>query len=722
MFSGIRRNFRPSSDRAETPSSPQRRAGPQAGSPMAPALQPRRGGNEGAAPSSPPRPPRNRNALGAIASLMRSPQRHATERASPQAGTSRPGPAQVALTVAQDVDQWRQAAERDLPNMTADYGQYDLHAQDIRPMYVQQVARTLARAAEQGLTHVTIEHLPAASLPHSIGRLPHLEELSVRGTECIGLPDSIGDLANLTHLNVAGNPGIKRLPEGIARLDQLTTLRATAMPLQVLPQGIGGLHRLTELRLSGGSYEQLPQGFTSLSALKTLQISASRPSRGGGQGLQVLPHDMGRLRSLETLDLSSQRSLRTLPDSLADLAQLRELNLADCSKLTELPRQFGRLQSLTTLTLKRNDGLLRLPESLGNLTRLAQLDLSDCKNLQALPASMGDLQSLLKLDLTGCTGLRELPASLSQLPANCQILVPLGLQAQLRQLRPPRRRAGQATGAGAPARPRVRPRPAALPPRPARPAATPPPVTATQVAAWKERLAPFSREDGANRFSQWTDAVCRRQGEGGLTDNGVAQMERIVQAASRSAPLRAKLFAFATEHVRVQRDMETGVTMNHVPAQTFMGVNEAHDVYLTHMVSDPRHASRHEAYALLREAVRERFGRMAPNEALLALAGRAPRGTPSDRYSARPWPALAAYVQTHDKAGQDFATRGGDVIGALADASADGDIHEHDMLVGADTVKHAQAMLLHDRYLAVATALLGQRAPARTPALNPARR
>jgi hypothetical protein len=428
---------------------------------------------------------------------------------------------------------------------------------------------------------------------------------------------------------------------------------------------------------------------------------------------------MGRLRSLTTLDLGNQRGLSTIPDSVADLALLRGMNLADCSGLTKLPDRLGQLQNLRILKLKRNEGLRQLPESLGNMTNLKQLDLSHCKNLRALPANLGDLQRLEKLNLTGCTSLRELPASLSRLPANCEILVPSNLAAQLRELRPSQRHAAQATGPGAAARPPLRRRPTALPPGPARPTHVPLPVANLRVAAWKERLAPHSEEDGAKRFSQWMDAVNTR----GPRPGDAAKMETIVEAAATSAPLRAKLFTFATDHMHVQRNLETGVTMTHVLPGTFTSVRDAHDVYLAHMVSDSEHTPRDAAYALLGNAIRERYGHMPQAEAIRELAGDAPTGIArADRYAAPPWAALVAYVQAHDEEAQALATQGGGLISRMTEAADDSEINQGDLLDGNKTVKNAINMLMHDRYMAVATELLAQRAPARSPTINPALR
>ncbi|HET7865902.1 MAG TPA: hypothetical protein VFL86_15995, partial [Burkholderiaceae bacterium] len=382
-----------------------------------------------------------------------------------------------------------------------------------------------------------------------------------------------------------------------------------------------------------------------------------------------------------------------------------ELKLASCSSLTELPSALGRLENLRGLALKRNSNLTRLPDSLCDLHNLKTLDLSHCDKLQSLPANLGNLQRLQKLDLTGCTALQTLPASLAQLPARCEILLPYSLQAQLRQLRPPPRAAVPMRAAG--------PSTAARPERPAhvpRPAAN----ARAQVAAWKERLAPFANEVDANRFAQWMDAVSRSN-QGHFSRHETARMDRIVQAASGSPALRTRLNAYAAEQVQLQRNAMTGMTMTEVPPTTHSTVEDLHDVYVAHVVADPRLATPDAAYALLRQSAREGFGHLGPRQGIQRLAGDRPAAEGRTRFAAPPWPPLEAFVKTHDVEGRALAERGGDVIDALIDAGAAGDIGEYDMKTGVDAVKSANDMLLHDRYLAVARELLASTRPAADP-------
>ncbi|EFJ10350.1 hypothetical protein SELMODRAFT_48879, partial [Selaginella moellendorffii] len=103
---------------------------------------------------------------------------------------------------------------------------------------------------------------------------------------------------------------------------------------------------------------------------------------------------------LETLDLSSSRSLQSIPDSLGNLANLSYLNLEDCRKLKSFP--VDALLKLTKLVYLNGRGCAmdafpqltwlqisscgidQLPEWFASLTTLRTLELCSLKNLDVI--------------------------------------------------------------------------------------------------------------------------------------------------------------------------------------------------------------------------------------------------------------------------------------------------------------------------------------------------
>ncbi len=88
--------------------------------------------------------------------------------------------------------------------------------------------------------------------------------------------------------------------------------------------------------------------------------------------------------------------LKTIPESLGELSQLRTLDLQN-NQLISLPKTIGKLIELTTLDLEKNQ-LTTLPEEIGKLTKLKYLYLKQ-NNLTTLPSSLTNLSNLKQMTL-----------------------------------------------------------------------------------------------------------------------------------------------------------------------------------------------------------------------------------------------------------------------------------------------------------------------------------
>ncbi len=160
---------------------------------------------------------------------------------------------------------------------------------------------------------------------------------------------------------------------------------------------------------------------------------------------------LGRYPDLEVLSIRCLEDLKALPESLGQLARLKELRMDNgngCAMNPKLPQSMGNLQALETLVLvgaqdPREPGstphvLQPFPKSMSQLRNLKHLDLGrngmeevpafvqDLSNLQTLgfgwnmqvkelPRFLANLRELETLDLMS-DGLADLPDFLSQLP------------------------------------------------------------------------------------------------------------------------------------------------------------------------------------------------------------------------------------------------------------------------------------------------------------------
>lgn len=241
-------------------------------------------------------------------------------------------------------------------------------------------------AANPHKTELILQGVPASDLPEALGKLKHLKSLSIMGSEATALPDSIGDLQQLEVLQLAGTPKLKELPARLVLLVGLKRLVVHQTPLKSLLHDIGNMRELREISLSRGTYPTLPDSITHLPLLETLRVEGPQ----GEGGLTRLPHNLGMLASLKTLEISQHARLFALPDSIWQLKNLVTLSVKDCP-MVMLPGRLDELQALQTLSLSGCDKLVRLPGSITSIHGLRQLNLSGCTGLTSLPQEIGKL-------------------------------------------------------------------------------------------------------------------------------------------------------------------------------------------------------------------------------------------------------------------------------------------------------------------------------------------
>ncbi|CAL2254889.1 unnamed protein product [Prunus armeniaca] len=169
-------------------------------------------------------------------------------------------------------------------------------------------------------------------LPLSIENLTGLIELNLEACKnLLSLPSIICSLASLKYLHLSGCSLIDQLPENIGSLELLKVLDACQTAIRRLPLSILLLKNLQRLCLAGCKGLQLPHSFSGLSSLVFLILS------GCGLGEGAIPDDIGIcLSSLRVLHLS-ENNFESIPESISQLSELRELSLFKCCNLRFLP-------------------------------------------------------------------------------------------------------------------------------------------------------------------------------------------------------------------------------------------------------------------------------------------------------------------------------------------------------------------------------------------------
>jgi len=129
-----------------------------------------------------------------------------------------------------------------------------------------------------------------------------------------------------------------------------------------------------------------------------------------------IPPELGRLSSLEVLNLWGNGFSGRIPSELGNLANLRELYLWSNELSGEIPPDLGNLTKLTTMQLEFNQLSGEIPPELGKLSSLEKLWLYENQLSGEIPSELGNLSSLTWLNLSQNRLSGAIPAELGNLP------------------------------------------------------------------------------------------------------------------------------------------------------------------------------------------------------------------------------------------------------------------------------------------------------------------
>ncbi|KAL8538247.1 hypothetical protein ACS0TY_000284 [Phlomoides rotata] len=218
-----------------------------------------------------------------------------------------------------------------------------------------------------------------------------LAMLGLNGNHLQGtLPPS---LANCTHLEVIdlGNNMIKdTFPQWLHTLPQLKILILKSNNFYGSITSPFTNNSFTNLQIFDLSYNNftglLPEKlFARLQAIKNQSISPADRLYMGRKSYEysvtlavkgAVVEFTKVLKILNTVDLSSNNFIGSIPDSLSNLTSLRLLNLSHNSIHGSIPPALGHMSNLEQLDLSSNQLTGGIPQTLTSLTFLADLNLS----------------------------------------------------------------------------------------------------------------------------------------------------------------------------------------------------------------------------------------------------------------------------------------------------------------------------------------------------------
>ncbi|KAJ4844083.1 hypothetical protein Tsubulata_027513 [Turnera subulata] len=247
----------------------------------------------------------------------------------------------------------------------------------------------------------------------------NLVELNLSSSNVTELWQGEQNLANLKELNLSHCRHLSTFPNfsNATNLERLNLQFCTSLERVSLPTR--PLNKLLDLDMRYcTSLVSLPASINSRS-LRTINFSGCSSLRKCPQItgenitymslnetlIEELPHSIGFLESLITLNLKGCKRLGKLPDSISLLKSLIIFDLSGCSSITKIS-----LLSETIRYLYLNGtGIEELPSSIDRLPRLCYLDLMNCTRLQNLPSSIFELKYMEKLVLSCCSSITTFP-------------------------------------------------------------------------------------------------------------------------------------------------------------------------------------------------------------------------------------------------------------------------------------------------------------------------
>ncbi|KAI3455543.1 hypothetical protein Pfo_012206 [Paulownia fortunei] len=152
--------------------------------------------------------------------------------------------------------------------------------------------------------------------------------------------------------------------------------------------------------------ELLPSDIIDCTCLRVLSLCEC--------GLQEIPIYMENLIHLRYLDLTGNRLIEQVPQTICKLYILETLYLSYCG-LKEVRREIGNLIHLRHLDLSWNGYVKELPEAICNLHDLRTLDLAYCASLCKLPEGLHKLVHLRHIPNDYTHILHQIPQGLEQL-------------------------------------------------------------------------------------------------------------------------------------------------------------------------------------------------------------------------------------------------------------------------------------------------------------------
>ena len=205
-----------------------------------------------------------------------------------------------------------------------------------------------APSRELDLSEFQLTSLPEV-FDHYVFRR-NLQHLDLQTNRIVELPVTFTALQSLETLNLNDNLELRALPH---QLGELTHLRELSLEQEVeedellmieFPESLGDLYNLRTLKLSGYQLDQAPVPLVGLEHLQSLTINNC--------GLITIDNLCLGCTGLEFLDVSSNK-INEIPDSIRHLSRIAQMNLSD-NPFEQIDAAIFDLPPDATVTIERS--------------------------------------------------------------------------------------------------------------------------------------------------------------------------------------------------------------------------------------------------------------------------------------------------------------------------------------------------------------------------------
>ncbi|KAL5549233.1 hypothetical protein UlMin_004464 [Ulmus minor] len=220
----------------------------------------------------------------------------------------------------------------------------------------------------------------------------------------IPIPEFFGSFENLKYLNLSKAGFRGTIPSNLGNLSTLQYLDVGSISSSSLVvdnfEWVAGLVSLKHLAMNRVNISIV--GLDWIRILNRLPFLTELHMSSCGLSGPLPSHTFLNFTSLAVLDLSGNLFNSKIPDSLANVSSMVDVDMSDSSLYGRIPLGLAELPNLEFLSLYRNFNLTASCSQLfkGKWERIQVLDLSINKVHGKIPASIGNMKFLTYLDLS----------------------------------------------------------------------------------------------------------------------------------------------------------------------------------------------------------------------------------------------------------------------------------------------------------------------------------